>query len=125
MKEHLLVEATMAWSPPKIIETKKAMKYKMLMEGEFQSGGESFLLMIFSQHFNRKFSYTPMLMLMNIVVNIHKENKITFHKLNTSIQHMREGGGWGITNKVTMFYQIKINIHVRVFKSMTYPKICL
>jgi hypothetical protein len=26
VKEHLFVEATMAWSPPKIIETKKAMK---------------------------------------------------------------------------------------------------
>jgi hypothetical protein len=62
------------------------------MEGEFQSGGESSLLMIFSQLFNRMFSYTPMLMPINIVVNIHKQNKITFHKHNTYIQHMREGG---------------------------------
>ncbi len=97
------------------------------MEREFQTCGESSLLMIFSQLLNKMFSYTPMLMPINIAINIHKQNKITLHKFNTSIQHMREGewlGGEQWT-KWLCFAKQKLKIHVRQFKSMTCPKICL
>jgi hypothetical protein len=92
------------------------------MEGEFQSGGESSLFMIFSQVFNRMFSYIPMLMPINIVVNIHKQNKMAPHKPNTSIQHMREGSWVGNNEQSDMFCQTKTKYPCEVVQVYDLPQ---